>query len=534
MHYLLWHKAAASARLHGDRPAIRDGGTTLTHAELHVASDALAALLAREGLERGDRVGLWAPKQARGIVAMLAASKAGGVYVPVDPSAPVQRAAFILGDAGVRVLVTSRRLLESLEQQLGSIPTLRAIVVVDDDGALLQQAPVRRLGWGAAVRGEPAPPIAGCTDADPAYVLYTSGSTGTPKGVVISHRNALQFVDWAVDTFAVGPDDRMSNHAPFHFDLSVFDIYSALHTGGSVTIVPDRLAPFPVELAKWIEAQGITTWYSVPSALVRLLKHGHLERFAFPALRTILFAGEVFPVRHLAEVMQRFPTTRFYNLYGPTETNVCTWMEVPRPLDPEGPELSIGHACANFECFALTADGRRAAAGEEGELLARGPGVMLGYWNLPERTRQNLVQNPLHSAYADPVYRTGDIVRVREDGAYTFIGRRDHMVKTRGYRVELEEIEHVLHADERVRGAVVVAIPDEEFGARLRAAVMLEGDAALTAADLARLCAARLPSYAVPEHFAFLDELPRTSTGKVDRRALLDLLTPTPSLTHQA
>ena len=532
MDYLLWHKAATSAHRHGDRTAIKDGKSTLTHGALHSASDALAALLAREGVARGDRVGLWLPKQARGIVAMLATSKCGGVYVPVDPAAPVARAAYILADAGIRVLVTSRKLLETIEVHLASMTSLKAIIVADDDGAVLPGSGVRRLGWHAATPGEDAPAVPGCTDADPAYILYTSGSTGTPKGVVISHRNALQFIDWAADTFQVGPDDRLSNHAPFHFDLSVFDIHAALHTGACVVLVPDRLAPFPVELARWIESEGITVWYSVPSALVRLLKHGHLERFTFPALRTILFAGEVFPVRHLAEVMRHFPTTAFYNLYGPTETNVCTWLAVPRPVDPDGDELSIGAACANFECFALTAEGHRAQPGEEGELLARGPGVMLGYWNLPERTRQNLLQNPLHQAYADPVYRTGDLVRVREDGMFTYVGRLDHMVKTRGYRVELEEIEHVLQADERVRSAAVVAIPDDEIGARLRAAVVLEGDAMLDGPDLARLCAARLPSYAVPESFVLLAELPRTSTGKVDRRALAMSLAATPSSLH--
>ena len=212
----------------------------------------------------------------------------------------------------------------------------------------------------------------------------------------------------------------LSNHAPHHFDLSVFDIYCALHSGAVVTIVPDRLAPFPAQLAAWIEQEGITVWYSVPSALVRLLKQGQLERFTYPALRTLCFAGEVFPVKYLRAVMERFPSSEFHNLFGPTETNVCTWYRVPRPLPSQ--------------------------------LLISGGTVMLGYWALPEKTSAVRIQNPLHQDYADPCHRTGDRVRVQPDGSFLFLGRRDHMIKTRGYRVELGEVEAALLAHPAVRG----------------------------------------------------------------------------------
>jgi acyl-CoA synthetase (AMP-forming)/AMP-acid ligase II len=264
--------------------------------------------------------------------------------------------------------------------------------------------------------------------------------------------------------------------------------------------------------------------YMVPSAFIRLLKHGELERFRYEALRTILFAGEVFPVKHLREVMPHFPNADWFNLYGPTETNVCTWTPVPKPLVQEH-ELSIGQSCENFDCFALTSDGRKAEPGEEGELVVRGPGVMLGYWKLPERTAKNLTPNPLHKDFTDLIYRTGDLVRVLEDGiSFQYIARLDHMVKTRGYRVELEEIEHVLHTNTRIRNAAVVAIPDDEVGARLRAAVVIEGGDGLSQQELATHCATKLPSYAIPEVFVLMRELPTTSTGKVDRRSLAESL----------
>ncbi|HET7737843.1 MAG TPA: AMP-binding protein, partial [Tepidiformaceae bacterium] len=230
MNYLLWHAPAESARRFPDRPAVQDATTTFTHRELHELSNGVAGLLASRGLTRGDRVGMWMPKQARSVAVMLGVSKCGGIYVPVDPQAPVERAAFILGNADISVLVTSRRLLASLSQHLESFASLRAVLVVDDQGGELSQAPVPTLGWGSVMPSGETPAIANAVDSDPAYMLYTSGSTGTPKGVVISHLNALTFIEWTIATFQIRPEDRLSGHAPLHFDLSVFDIYAALGT----------------------------------------------------------------------------------------------------------------------------------------------------------------------------------------------------------------------------------------------------------------------------------------------------------------
>ena len=521
MGFLLWHAVSASARSHAAREAVHDADKTITYAELERESDRFAALLASWGVGRGDRVALLMPKSVRSVITMIGTSKAGAAYVPVDPAAPVARSAFIIGNAGARVLVTSKRLLGLLHEQLPQLARVQTIIVADvDDDA--PPADISTVAWSAVSGTQPGSPNPDTIEDDPAYILYTSGSTGTPKGVVISHRNALTFVEWGLDVYRPQPDDRFSNHAPLHFDLSVFDIYCALHSGASVHLVPDRLAPFPMELAKWIEETRITIWYSVPSALIRLLQQGQLERFQYKQLRVLNFAGEVFPVKHLRPVMERFAYARFYNLYGPTETNVCTYLEVPRPLPEEITDLSIGRACANFDAFAVTENGQRAQIGEEGELVVRGPGVALGYWGLPERTAQSFVQNPLHSDFVDLAYRTGDIVTTAADGSFTFLGRRDHMVKTRGYRVELGEIEHVLHQHTGVNAAAVFAVPDDDIGARLWAAVVPVDH--LTAEDLVGFCKTRLPHYAIPENFVLVPDMPRTSTGKVDRRSLAESL----------
>ncbi|HEU5320068.1 MAG TPA: AMP-binding protein, partial [Methylomirabilota bacterium] len=272
----------------------------------------------------------------------------------------------------------------------------------------------------------------------------------------------------------------------------------------------------------------ITVWYSVPSALTLLLLRGQLERFPFPALRAVLFAGEVFPVKYLRALMQAVPRPAYYNLYGPTETNVCTFYRVPPLAEDRVKPIPIGRACANAEVFAVDERGQRSAPGAEGELYVRGSLVTRGYWGDPERTARVLVPNPLETRFEEKVYRTGDIVTLDDEGNYVLVGRRDHMVKSRGYRIELGEIETALYGHPQVREAVVIPVPDELVGARLHAAVVTA--APVTAEELQRHCAAVLPAYMVPETVEFREALPQTSTGKIDRTRLArELARPAPT-----
>jgi acyl-CoA synthetase (AMP-forming)/AMP-acid ligase II len=222
--------------------------------------------------------------------------------------------------------------------------------------------------------------------------------------------------------------------------------------------------------------------------------------------------------------MQLLPDTQFANLYGPTETNVCTYYVVPHELAPDVTAIPIGTACANTEVFAVDENDGVVGTGQEGELVVRGPAVMAGYWGLPVRTSQSLSANRLQQAFEEKIYRTGDIVRQQPDGNYVFVGRRDHMVKSRGYRIELGEVEQVLLRNESVREAVVIAVPDDEVGARLLAFAHPHPGRCLGADALRAFCLRHLPHYMVPEEFIMCEELPRTSTGKTDRQALLAVL----------
>jgi acyl-coenzyme A synthetase/AMP-(fatty) acid ligase len=341
---------------------------------------------------------------------------------------------------------------------------------------------------------------------------------------MISHRTIFTFIDWCSETFDIGPDDRVTSHAPLHFDLSTFDIFVTIRAGATVCLIPEKLSVFPINLVRFLQDERITVTYMVPSIYSLMVNFGKLDGFDLSRLRLIVFAGEVFPIKYLRRLAEAVPHADYYNLYGPTETNVCTYYKVaPADLAPERTEpVPIGRACENMEVFALDEAGHRVTEpGVEGELWARGGCVALGYWGDPEKTSVNFVRNPIEPHFEEMAYRTGDLVTLAEDRQnWLFVGRRDHMIKSRGYRIELGEIEAALYAHADVKEAVVVAVPDELIGNRLKAYVVPVAAERLTIPDLKTFCAQKLPAYMVPEFFEFRDSLPKTSTGKVNRREL--------------
>ncbi|HEU4367808.1 MAG TPA: amino acid adenylation domain-containing protein [Methylomirabilota bacterium] len=510
MAYLLQQLLAASVNRYPDAPAVQARGRSLTYGELETRSNQLAHLLRARGVARGDRVGLLFPKAVESVVAMLGVLKAGAAYVPLDPHAPAQRVAGIAADCGLRAIVTTGERLAALA------PAAPACAVLVSGRARA----AHEVEWSALDAFPAAPPPEASIETDLAYVLYTSGSTGRPKGVMLTHRNALTFVDWCAATFRIRPDDRLANHAPLHFDLSVFDVYNALGAGARVSLIHEEIAVFPQRLAALIEEQGLTVWYSVPSALVYLVLHADLGARDLDRLRLVLFAGEVFPMKYLRQLADLVPRAELYNLYGPTETNVCTYHRVDRFRLAGQERLPIGRACANTEVLALDAEGRPAGPGGTGELYVRGPSVTPGYWGDAAKTGRALVPNPLAPALGERLYRTGDLVTLDADGEYLFLGRRDSQVKSRGYRIELGDVEAALYAHPAVAEAAVIAVRDEEIGSRLRAFVAPRPGPAPTPAELRAHCAGLVPRYMVPESVELRPSLPKTSTGKTDRPRL--------------
>jgi amino acid adenylation domain-containing protein len=533
MAYLLQHLLTESAARAPRLPAVASGARFLTYEELDRLSNQVARALLAQGVAPGDRVGILALKSAASVVAAFGVLKAGACYVPLDPKSPAERVSCIMRDSGIAIVLADEATAYQAAALAGSVPELRSVIVTGPHWGSPDRRPSGSLPPGPAVlpwekvlaESDKVLPGDQVVETDLAYILYTSGSTGTPKGVMISHRSSLTFVVWAAACIGLTEEDRVCSPAPLHFDLSVFDVFAACRAAACMVVLPEMMSTFPALLAEWMERERISVWYSVPSVLTMLTTYGNLTGADLSRLRAVIFAGEVFPAKHLRRLMAELPHASYFNWYGPTETNVCTSFEVP--VTEDRAELAapapapIGKACANTDVFAVTREGRRVSRpGEEGELYVRGPGLMRGYWGQPEKTREVLVRNPFQDAYDEPAYRTGDLVTVDTDGNYVFLGRRDSMVKTRGYRVELGEVEAALYAHPAIREAVVLPVPDELLGSRLRAVISANGSGSLTRQEVVEHCRQRLPRYMVPDVVEFCDELPKTSTGKVDRTRL--------------
>lgn len=516
----------AAAERWPNRVAVEDAdGRSLTYANLQRVAKTVAKQLRAHGVRAGDRVGVCLPKSITAVTALYGILYAEAGYVPVDPETPMTRNGFILHDGQVAAVIVTAHRSAALRDAISRYGPCPPRLVVEMSSRASTEGPGDtaalpfhgdHIAW--HLEADPTSPPRRPTVDDLAYILYTSGSTGQPKGVVLTHRNADSFLTWCSATFEPRPEDRFASHAPLHFDLSVLDIHLPLRHGARVVLIDGVTARDPRRLAPFIAAKGLTVWYSAPSSLALLAQFGRLEEHDLTALRLLLFAGEVFPLQHLRRLTELLPSPRYFNLYGPTETNVCTFYEIPLPIPADRQQpFAIGRDCPPLETVLMGKDQTLIEGVGQGELLVRGPAVTCGYWNLPEASEAAFWRP---DDTAEPWYRTGDMVSRDAQGLYHFLGRRDRMVKRRGYRIELDEIEACLYRHDDVMEAAVVAHRRSD-GVRIEALLCPKDDATLSALELRRFVLERLPAYMCPDRFQVRGRpLPRTSTDKIDYGAL--------------
>ncbi|MEV6050419.1 amino acid adenylation domain-containing protein [Streptomyces sp. NPDC052107] len=490
-----------TAARHGARTAVIDGTGTLSYTRLDGMAERIAQALRAAGVRPGDCVAWHGAKSRLAVAAVHGILRSGAGYVPVDPDGPIARARLIIDRSRPRVIVTdtpARDQWHTVAPELAwqTLPT-----------ASPADAPL----WYAIPAAVPRAPL-----PDLAYVFHTSGSTGHPKGVVHTHASASAFVDWSVAELRLTEQDVIVNSAPLHFDPTTLHLFGAARVGAAVALMPASAAPFPAAYIDFCRQVGGTVWYAVTSTLVWLARRGSDLLPQLEPLRAAVVGGEVLPPGDVNTLFAAVPGIRLLNVYGPTESNVCTFHEIrgPQPLDAVIP---VGRVLPGAEVVVVDEELEPVRPGRPGQLLVRGSMLMEGYLD-PEQTARAFVR----TADGRQWYATGDMVRENAAGELEFIGRRDAQVKSRGFRVELGEIERHLHALNGIHECVVVATPDALFSTVITAFVSADGVDDVKA--LPQLLRDRLPHYMIPQRIVLAaGELPRNANGKVDRKALAEL-----------
>jgi amino acid adenylation domain-containing protein len=494
------HYLRQNALRFSEKIAVRCLDNSMTYLELERYVSNLSHILINLGIGPGCRVAIHLEKSIDAVASIYAILRSGAAYVPLDPHSPVTRTKAILQNCTPQAIITRS--------------THRSIFQETTDNLLFVPEAVH-LHQDISTLSAPLPVFPGDT---PAYILFTSGSTGIPKGVVISRKAATAFLDWSYNEFQLGPEDRFANFAGFHFDISTFELFNAIRAGGTLHLIPGELIMLPAKLADYITTHAITIWYSVPWVITTMVKSGRLERYSEFPLRLMLFAGEVFPIEDLKSAVRVFKHARFYNLYGPTETNVCTFYQVPADAMPFTGPVPIGKPCSGDKAYILDDDIPVTSPGQEGELIISGDSLMDGYWNAPELTRQVIFRD-LQGSDPGRYYRTGDRVRMLTDGNMEFMGRSDGMIKRRGFRIELGEIENAAVSHPLVTECAVVPVGSHDQ-MKIHLAV---APCSLSPLEMKTYLSSLLPLYMIPDTISFMPVLPRNQNGKIDRQKLRTL-----------
>lgn len=523
-----------SAERRPDAIAVVLGDRSISYGLLEETSNRLAHALRDSGCREGDRVALLADKSPESLTAILAVYKAGAILVPLDPDSPSVRQARILrscdphcvlSEAGAGAAARARRLREE-----GALrPADRLAWMGTASEAADQGVDSLLFAWDYVATCEATPVPRDASNDAAAHILYTSGSTGEPKGVVVLHRGAVRFVEWALRHFGIGSDERLSGLSPLHFDLSTFDIFGAFASGAELHLISRELTLLPKHLADCIRNSELTQLFAVPSVLNYMARFDVVKQDDFPALRRLLWCGEVLPTPSLVYWMQRLPDVTFTNLYGPTETTIASsYYDVPTCPEDDRAEIPIGQACDGEELLVLDENLEPPAFGAIGELYIGGVGLAMGYWGDPERTAAAFVEHPHGKGR---IYRTGDLARLDDNGLVYFLGRTDSQIKSRGFRIELGEIESAVAATGLALESVVTAVQTSGFeGQQICCAYVpvVAGENGANHGDngpevlrgeLRRL----LPAYMLPTRWIRCEQLPRNASGKLDRKRVKTL-----------
>lgn len=526
MRYLLHNVFTKTVKEYPNNIAIIcENGKSYTYSELNRISNKFANFFKEIKGEIREKpfVGILSSVNPESISAVLGILKIGGTYIPLDEYSPSERLEHIVKNTSLDVVVVDARWFDD-HFELFELDQIKKIIVIGDNSQVTNVSN-KTVSYEKVMEysSSEIQEINQVSD-DLAYILHSSGSTGVPKGIMLTHRNARTFVDWMQKEFKLTRKDVVMSRAPFKFDLSVFDIFNTFNVGAKLVCFDwnkQRVGDGKhIDYVKLMKREKATIIYTTPSTFISLMNRGNLGN-ADLELREIMYAGEPFPIPQLRRLREALPRTRIANIYGPTETNIVTYYWVDRVPEDDSP-IPLGDVVEDTEILVVSEDMKRICEPNElGELWCRGGTVTIGYLGLEEKTKECLVRSPFHK-YPVFYWRTGDFGSRDEDGCLHYNGRRDHMIKVKGFRIELGEVETAISSFNGIDEFVVVAVPDEKYGNRLYCYYSALKNKSFLSEDLVKHLRRKIPEYMIPYRFELLTNLPKTSSGKVDRVLLAE------------
>lgn len=488
-----------TANVYAGKTAIVDVERELTFQEVRGYSINLAEHILERKLGKGQPVLIYLPKSVWSVVAMMGILYSGNFYTPTDVRFPMEKVKSIIDALEPKMIITNKECEIKLRE---SGMTGYEIIYIED---------ISYRHYGQDVSNTL---LSSIISTDPVYIFFTSGSTGVPKGVVINNQNIIDYIDFATEAFCITDETVMGNQSPFYFDISTQDIYSCLSKGARLVIIPEKYFVFPVQALNYINEKEINFLYWVPSAFVNISILRILEKMELPRIKTIMYGGEVMPVKHLNYWLKNVPSIEMTaNVYGPTEATVnCTYYIIDREFKDDE-VLPLGKACPNTELFVFDDENHLITEQNQmGELFIRGTSLSMGYWKSEEKTAEMYVQNPLHNNYPELLYHTGDLVFYNERNELVFAGRKDYQIKHMGYRIELGEIENIALSIEGITGCCCIYEKEKK-----RIIMCYTAGRECSEESFIDVLEQKLPQYMRPSGYVRYKTFPINDNGKVDR-----------------
>ena len=517
MDFLIHHMLRTSAQRLAHKEALVHANLRLTYAEVACKTAGLAQGLRQLDLKAEDRIGIWLGASVPQVLSIFGVAQAGGAFVPINDALFPNQVAHIVNDCRMKGLITDAAKLATLHEVIDTLPSLEFIILLDGDQRPASRLPIYTFETLCKTR-PPSDWEDWGIEKSLAAIIYTSGSTGKPKGIMLSHANIVAGAAIVSTYLGISANERILAALPFSFDAGLNQLMTAFQQGGTVVLTN---FVFARELVQILLREAITGLAGVPTLWSLLAQpNSGLQKNIFPHLRYITNTGGAMPQSVLTTLRSALPSTQIFLMYGLTEAFRSTYLP-PAELDRR--PTSIGKAIPNTEILVINEAGQRCQPGEIGELVHRGPTVSLGYWGHPNLNERVFRPHPLlppEQASFERVCYSGDLVKTDEAGFIYFIGRRDTMIKSSGYRISPTEVEEVLFQSGKVRGAAVIGIPDPVLGQKVKAFVVAKEGEIADPHSLLDFCAERMPRYMLPKCIDVLDELPKTSSGKVNYPAL--------------